>query len=124
MNRVMYQALQQEARLQQTLNETKEHIYQAILNDGSMQGVVLLSSGGAICIEAKFSSVWKEGLAAETHIPQAQANAVRRKLDGAKTVTELVARLDEMVNTGIARFNSTDTCKLNNKTIKILCRYL
>ena len=61
---------------------------------------------------------------AEHYIPQAQAKVVRRKLAGAKTVTDLYGRLDEMVNTGIVRFNGTDTCKLNNKTLAVLSRYL
>lgn len=124
MNQIMYQAIQQEYLLRQTLEETKKRIYQDILDDGFMKGVVLRTNGGPICITAKLSTVWDRGLAAENHIPQAQANVVRRKLAGTKTVTELVARLDEMVCTGIARFSGTDTCKLNDKTIAVLRRYL
>lgn len=124
MNRIMYQALQQEAVLQQTLEETKDAICQDILDDTSTEGFMLLRSDGPVCVVARFSTVRETGLSAELHIPKAQANAVRRKLAGAKTVTDLVSRLDEMVHTGIARFNGTDTCKLNNKTIEVLRRYL
>jgi len=38
----MYQALQQEAMLHQTLEETKEAIYRDILGEGPMKGVLLL----------------------------------------------------------------------------------
>ena len=124
MNQMMYQAMQQEARLQQTLTQTKERICQDILADGPMQGVLLLTSDGPFCVAARLSAVWDAGLSPERRIPQAQANAVRRKLAGAKTVTELVARLGEMVDTGIARFNGTDTCKLNNRTISVLRQYI
>lgn len=124
MNQVMYQAIRQEAILQQTLEETKAHIYQSILDTGPEPGILLINDGSPICVVAKLSAVRNTGLATENHIPRAQANAVRRKLAGAKTVTELVARLGEMVDTGIARFNGTDICKLNNRTISVLRQYI
>lgn len=124
MNQIMYRAIQQEAMLQQTLEDTKKAIYQDILNDGPMKGVVLLTDRGPICVAVRRSTLNQMNLAAEHYIPQAQANVVRRKLAGAKTVTDLVSRLDEMVSTGIARFSGTDTCKLNDKTLAVLSRYL
>ena len=112
MNRAMYQALQQEAMLHQTLEETKEAIYRDILGEGPMKGVLLLpAEDGPICAVVSLKSLNQMNLSAEHYIPQAQAKVVRRKLD-------------EMVSTGIARFSGTDTCKLNTNTLAVLSRYV
>ena len=121
MNRAMYQALQQEAMLHQTLEETKEAIYRDILGEGPMKGVLLLpTEGGPICAVVSLKSLNQMNLSAEHYIPQAQAKVVRRKLEGAKSFTDLYNRLDEMVSTGIARNSGTDTSKLNRNSLPVL----
>ena len=116
MNRAMYQALQQETMLHQALEETKE---------GPMKGVLLLpTEDGPICAVVSLKSLNQMNLSAEHYIPQAQAKVVRRKLEGAKSFTDLYNRLDEMVSTGIVRFSGTDTCKLNTNTLAVLSRYV
>lgn len=124
MNQAMYQAIQQEAMLHQSLEEVKEAIYQAIMGEGPMKKVLLLTEEGPICAVVRLRDLNQMNLSAEHYIPQAQVKVVRRKLEGAKTFTDLYNRLDEMVSTGIVRFNGTDTCKLNDNTLAVLRRYL
>lgn len=124
MNQAMYQAIQQEAMLHQSLEEVKEAIYQAIMGEGPMKKVLLLTEEGPICAVVRLRDLNHMNLSAEHYIPQAQVKVVRRKLEGAKTFTDLYNRLDEMVSTGIVRFNGTDTCKLNDNTLAVLRRYL
>ena len=125
MNRAMFQALQQETMLHQALEETKEAIYRDILGEGPMKGVLLLpTEDGPICAVVSLKSLNQMNLSAEHYIPQAQAKVVRRKLEGAKSFTDLYNRLDEMVSTGIVRFSGTDTCKLNTNTLAVLSRYV
>ena len=90
-----------------------------------MKGVLLLpAEDGPICAVVSLKSLNQMNLSAEHYIPQAQAKVVRRKLEGAKSFTDLYNRLDEMVSTGIARFSGTDTCKLNTNTLAVLSRYV
>lgn len=124
MNQTIHEALRQEAMLHQTLEEVKEAIYQDIMKEEPMKGVLLLTEEGPVCAVVRLRALNQMNLSAEHYIPQAQVKVVRRKLEGAKTFTDLYSRLDEMVSTGIVRFNGTDTCKLNNKTLAVLSRYL
>lgn len=124
MNQIMHEALRQEAMLHQTLEEVKEAIYQDIMREEPMKGVLLLTEEGPVCAVVRLRALNQMNLSAEHYIPQAQAKVVHRKLAGAKTITDLHSRLEEMVSTGVVRFNGTDTCKLNNKTLGILTRYL
>lgn len=123
MKEELLQAIYQEQNLKETMNRLKKSIWRDILSAAPVSGVTVWDKPNVCCVIVNFQSlVDSKNMAPNTYIQKAQANAVLRKLNGASNVTELVKRIQEMISTGIVRFNSTDTCRLNKTTLAVLQR--
>lgn len=72
-----------------------------------------------------FSTVSAVGsLSPRTYLPDAKANAVKRKLSSCTTVTKTVERIEEMLSTRKVYFGRGDTVMLNPATLKVLEDFL
>ena len=78
------------------------------------------------CVIVQASSLLKgKVLAAETYIQSGQAKAIKSKLDGCKTMTDVIEKISSMIETGVIReHRSGYTLPLNPQTIKVLKDFL
>ena len=110
-------ALQMEEKLRLTLDALKSDICESVKNAKLLDGVTIPSGNGPMCAIVSFKRL-RDGwmLTPAYYIPASQAEAVQKRLENAKTVTQLVERVAEMVETGQVKLSSNDVRRLNDNT--------
>lgn len=117
-------ALEQEQQLLQLVESIKADIGISVRNATSIDGVTNSDKTVACCTVSSQSLTRTKILDPNYYLQPAQANAVCRRIQSAKTVTELLNRITEMVETGVISSKYGNTIHLNNSTIACLSAHL
>ena len=117
-------ALQREVELVMLLSQLKTEIIDAVKEAKPLPGVKPIGDGKLNCAVVRLNALRENSfnLSAEYYLPSSQADAVKTRISGAKTVTELIARVTDIVETKSVKANGT-TLQLNNSTIEALKKY-
>lgn len=118
-------ALQMEEELRLKLGALKYDIVESVKNAKMLDGVTIPSGNGPMCAIVKFKAL-RDGwmLTPSYYIPASQAEAVQKRLENAQTVTQLVERVAEMVDTGQVKLSSNHVCRLNDNTKAVLQAFI
>lgn len=122
-NKEIREALEHEAQAKRTLEEAIEAAILAV-EDAPSEGVTITSKS-PVCGTIRLSAIRDNDfiLAPEFYMQKSQAVLVRGKLKGAKTVSDALKWLSEMVETGRVR-TSSGIQQLNKTTIGVLKQFL
>lgn len=125
MNNLVKRALDQEKELGKIVSKMKETVYQELLKIKPIDGTTVEQAGNAQYAVVKVSTVKCANMVLnpDYYLPQSQANAVRVRLKGAKTVTELISRIEKMIETGKAG-ETSNLVWLNPITVNWLRRFI
>lgn len=125
MHKSVTKALAQEAMLRETLAALKNDIRDATRNSTPLEGVVPRNASFS-CAIVSLSAIKNNDfiLSPSFYMQDAQADLVARKLTSAKSVTEFIDRIQEMVNEKRARFSDGSSFRLNDRTVAVLESYL
>ena len=128
MDNTIKEALQQESAYRKKLEEIKGKLYNASRDAAPLPGVTPIGaaeSKGLKCASVSFAALKANSgnLSAKFYIQPSQADLVATSLDSARTVSELVSRIEKMVETKCVVAKGT-TYQLNPRTIDILQKFL
>lgn len=113
--------LKQEKAMEEALAALKQDIVTAV-RAGKVDGVTEHEGDSPRSCTVNFSTIAKNNLSlsAKTYSQQSQADAVIRRLAGAKRISDVLERLDDMVSSGRINFANGDSVTLNEATVSAL----
>ena len=125
LNQAIKKALKQEESLRVTIAKMKETIFNDVSASKPLDGVDIKKCSVS-CAVVSFSTLSHHGLIMSPYyyLPSAQAEFVRRRLQSATTVTDIINRIREMTDERKVRFSSSETHPLNPNTIEVLSHYI
>lgn len=124
MEKIVQDALAKEAELASVITNIKESVRIA-MKDAVMPGVRRIGRNPG-CFIVSLSTIAKQpglNLSAEYYSSDAQADLVDRRLRSAGTVSDIIARICDMAETGSVRLDGTQY-QLNPTTREVLKNYI
>lgn len=120
MNQKISEALAHEEALGKLVERIRLQLFEDICNEQTLPGVKVIDASFP-CSTVPLSTVKEHGtiLAPYYYTPKTQARLVNEQLTGAKTVSELMSRCREMVETEKVKTGG-NTYLLNPETVKVL----
>lgn len=111
-----------ENSIQKIIAKIKSEIRSEI-SDSAMEGITHISKSPRTCV-VKLSTLRANNMtmSPEYYIPESQADLVEQKLSSAKTVTEMLKAINDMMSSGYVKIGQ-NRHKLNPKTIDVLRKY-
>lgn len=122
MNYIIKKALNQEAYLADLVNSIVDSVSHDLECCQPLNGVSVQSTAFP-CATVSFLALDKTILSPDYYIPKAQAAVVRKRLQKAKTVSELINMISAMVETQQVS-TSSGMRRLNGNTVQALKKYL